>query len=403
MTLTPGTRYALADETKRRLRVTERLRDLFETWGYAAVDVPVLEPYDPAHPAAKSAFKLGGLEGDLLALRADFTPGVAKMVKLHYPELALESTESEAESEVAGTPGRFQYCGRLWRTVVPDIARTREFTEIGLELVGVSNPKADAELVHLAREAVREVGLAPRVEVGNPGFVRCLFDLAEVPEREREVLASAIDRKDVATLGTLLESYHLESELRDALLGVSDLYGPVNSSGMNILKEAKRRAPWAETREEVERLEVILNEFEDDSELLLDLGMARRLSYYTGMTFRAYTFDFGQPLLGGGRYDGALLPYAAGFAVGLERLLNAMPSQRVEVTPLVLSLDDEAARHLRAHGYKVERALLNDMDDLRRYARSRGIPYLLNEAGLEPLTAERPFYDEVRELLEVPA
>lgn len=394
MTLTPGTRYALTEETKRRLEVVQRLRHLFEGWGYGAVDVPVLEPYDPAHPAATSAFKLGGLEGDLLALRADFTPGVAKMVKLHYPELAIRSTESEG----ASTPGRFQYCGRLWRTVVPDIARTREFTEIGLELVGVSNPKADAELVHLAREAVREVGLAPRVEVGNPGFVRCLFDLAEISEGGREVLASAIDRKDVATLRTLLEPYRLQPELRDALLGVADLYGDVS-----ILDEAKRLAPWKETREEVERLEVILNEFEDDSELLLDLGMARRLSYYTGMTFRAYTFDFGQPLLGGGRYDGALLPYAAGFAIGLERFLNAMPSQHVEVAPLVLSLDDEAARHLRAHGYRVERALTANRDDLRLYALSRGIPYLLSEAGLEPLTAERPFHDEVRAVLGVPA
>ena len=386
MTLTPGTRYALTEETQRRLEVTARLRGLFSSWGYGAVDVPVLEPYDPAHPAAESAFKLGGLEGDLLALRADFTPAIARMVKLHYPEVA------------AGMPGRFQYCGRLWRTVVPDIARTREFTEIGTELVGVSNPKADAELIHLAREAVREVGLAPRVEVGNPGFVRCLFDLAEIPDEERGALASTIDRKDVATLRTLLEPHRLHPEVRDALMSAPDLYGEVG-----VLEAAKRLAPWQETRAEIERLEVILNEFEDDRELLLDLGMARRLSYYTGVTFRAYTFDFGQPLLGGGRYDGALLPYAAGFAIGLERLLNATQAQRVEVTPLVLSLDDDASRHLRAHGYRVERALETDLDALRRYARARGTPYLLSEAGLEPLTSERPFYEALQKALGVPA
>ncbi len=386
MTLTPGTRYALTEETQRRLDVTARLRHLFTSWGYAAVDVPVLEPYDPTHPAAESAFKLGGLEGDLLALRADFTPAIARLVKLHYPEVT------------SGMPGRFQYCGRLWRTVVPDIARTREFTEVGVELVGVSSPKADAELVHLAREAVREVGLAPRVEVGNPGFVRRLFDLAEIPPGERDALASAIDRKDVATLRTLLEAHALNPELRAALMGVPDLYGDVS-----ILGEAKRLAPWREMSEELARLEVILSEFEDDSELLLDLGMARRLSYYTGVTFRAYTFDFGQPLLGGGRYDGALLPYAAGFAIGLERLLNAALGDAAKVTPLVLSVDDDASRHLRARGYSVERALVPDMGALRRYARARGIPYLLSASGLEPLTAERPFYEALQGLLEVPA
>ena len=386
MTLTPGTRYALAQETQKRLDVVTRLRDLFTGWGYGAVELPVLEPFDPTHPVADDAFKFSGPTGDLLALRADFTPGVAHMVKLHHPEVAL------------GAPGRFQYCGRLWRTVVPDIARTREFTEIGLELVGVSNARADAELIHLAREAVREVGLAPRVEVGNPGFVRCLFELAEIPNAEREVLASAIDRKDVATLQILLEPYHLASDLKHALLSVPDLYGDVS-----VLVQAKRLAPWAETTEELERLEVILGEFEDDSELLLDLGMARRLSYYTGVTFRAYTFDFGQSLLGGGRYDGALLPYAAGFAIGLERLLSAMSGTKGESGPLVLSLDDEASRRLRAHGYRVERALLTDLDDLRRYARVRGIPYLLSGGGLEPLHSSRPFYEELCALLGVPA
>ena len=404
MTLTPGTRYALTEETQKRLEVTARLRHLFASWGYGAVDVPVLEPYDPAHPASKGAFKLGGLEGDLLALRADFTPAIARMVKLHYPELAVGPDAAEPEVDTpSGTPGRFQYCGRLWRTVVPDIARTREFTEIGLELIGVSNPKADAELVHLAREAVREVGLAPRVEVGNPGFVRCLFELAEIPDDERGALASAIDRKDMATLRTLLEPHPLAPDLRDALLNVPDLYGDVM-----VLQVATRIAPWTETKEEVERLEVILHEFEDDSELLLDLGMARRLSYYTGMTFRAYTFDFGQPLLGGGRYDGVLLPYAAGFAVGLERLLSAVPRSGAsegasKSAPLVLSLDDEASRHLRAHGYRVERALTTNIDDLKRYARARGVAYLLSDAGLDPLTAARPFYEELLGLLEVPA
>lgn len=385
MTPLEGTRYARASESAARVRVTSTLRALFSSWGYENVDVPVLERFDPAHPVAERSFKLTGPEGELLALRADYTFALAKLVRFNYGP------------GDPPRPLRLQYSGQLWRTVVPDIARTREFTQMGLELVGVSGARADAELIHLAREAVRAVGLAPRVEIGNPGFVRELFRLAELPAELRRDAADAIDRKDPATLSALLEPLHLAPDLLRALLGVPDLYGDLRT-----LSAARTLAPWPETAAACDHLEAVLTEFEDSSELLLDLGMARRLSYYTGVTFRAYTFDFGQPLLGGGRYDGALLPLAAGFAIGLERLLSALPEVTGDTPPIAVSLSDDGARRLRGAGYRVERALTADPDALRAYARARGIPYLLAEGGLEPLSPERPLYDQLTALLEPP-
>lgn len=375
-----GTRYAHAAESAARVRTVETLRALFSSWGYEHVDVPVLERFDPHHPVAERSFKLTGPEGELLALRSDYTYALAKLARFNQ-------TDQQG-------PLRLQYSGGLWRTVVPDIARTREFTQVGLELVGVSGARADAELIHLAREAVRAVGLAPRVEVGNPGFVRQLFELAELPPTVQQLAADAIDRKDQATLQGLLEPLGLATELEKALLGVPDLYGDVH-----VLSAARELAPWPETAAACDHLEAVLSEFEDSSELLLDLGMARRLSYYTGVTFRAYTFDFGQPLLGGGRYDGALLPLAAGFAIGLERLLSALPGVFGDAPPLAVSLDDVPARLLRGAGYRVERALTDDIDALRAYAKARGIPYLLLAGGLEPLTSERPLRDQLNALL----
>ena len=381
MTAPPeGTRYAHASESAARVRAVGTLRALFSSWGYEHVAVPVLERFDPRHPVAERSFKLTGPEGELLALRSDYTYALAKLVRFN-------------QAEQQG-PLRLQYSGGLWRTVVPDIARTREFTQVGLELIGVSGVRADAELIHLAREAVRAVGLAPRVEVGNPGFVRQLFKLAELPVAVQNMAADAVDRKDPATLRALLDPLALAPDLEKALLSVPDLYG-----GVRVLDEARRLAPWPETAAACDHLEAVLTEFEDSSELLLDLGMARRLSYYTGVTFRAYTFDFGQPLLGGGRYDGALLPFAAGFAIGLERLLSALPGVTGDAPPIAVSLDDDLARRLRTAGYRVERALTDDVNELRAHARARGIPYLLLEGHLEPLTSERPEFEGLSELL----
>lgn len=370
-----GTRFTLPEEAISKTEVIAKLRQLYHTWGYKLVDVPALEKYDPNHPRAHQSFKFADQDGSVLALRSDFTPALSQLIRANYPD---------------DVPLRLQYCGDVWQGTKPDFNATREFTQIGLELVGVSNARADAELIHLARESLRTVGLNPRVELGNPSFVKTLFDLAEIEETEREKIADAIDRKDQRTLQSLLEPLNLAKDLHHALLNVSDLYGDIH-----ILKEAHSLAPWPETTRELKRLDEIISEFEDSSELLLDLGMARRLSYYTGVTFRAYTFDFGQPLIGGGRYDGALLPFAAGFSLGLERLMRALPKTQSATSTLVLSLEDAPARLLRKAGYSVERTLMTDLDEARLYAQQKGIAFLLTERGLEPLVRNHPLYTEL--------
>jgi ATP phosphoribosyltransferase regulatory subunit len=392
-----GTRYVLPDGAARRAEIVATLRDLYRGWGYDLVEVPALERYDAEHPRQAQSFKLSDRDSGVLALRSDFTPALAQLVRAHYPAVAGG----------ARRPLRWQYAGTVWHAIDPELARTREFTQVGLELIGVSNARADAEIIHLARESVRVVGLRPRLEVGNPGFVRVLLDIAGIPEAGREApgsrdgrvgrdagtdrgsiadrdsIADAIDRKDRRDLFDLLTRAGLDDvpggPMR-ALLAVPDLYG-----GLEVLEHARQVAPWPEAQREIGRLEGVLGEFEDASELMLDLAMARRLSYYTGVTFRAYTPDFGQPLLGGGRYDGALLPAAAGFSIGVERLLRATQVLRpaLEPAPRVVALDDPAARRLRSAGVRVVRALQPDLDGAREEARERRVPFLLVDGRLE--------------------
>ncbi len=372
--LPDGTRYVLPQRAAAREGIVKRLAELYDAWGYQLVEVPVLERYQADHPRASQSFKLSDRDSGVLALRSDFTPALAGLVRLDYPGSAAEG----------GVPLRLRYAGTVWHAIDPELSRTREFTQLGLELIGVSNARADAELIHLARESVRAAGLTPRVEIGNPGFVRALFEVGGVPEEVRPLLAEAIDRKDRAELDRRLTPLELDSDVRDALLEVPDLYGDVS-----VLAAAAEVARWPEVERELRRLAGVLGEFEDDSELLVDLGIARRLSYYTGVTFRAYTFDYGQPLLGGGRYDGALLPFAAGFSIGLERLVEALPPNETASPLLVLSLNDPAARRLRAAGFRVVRALSEDPARARLEAQALGIPYLLSDR-LEPLTADPP-------------
>ncbi len=360
-----GTNYSLVAEAKQRKEIIDKLESLYSSWGYQKIDTPVLELYDAKHPRKEQSFKLTDKDSGVLTLRSDFTPAIAKMVR--------------AELDT-NTPYRFQYSGKVWQAINPDISRTREFTQIGLELINISNARADAELINLAKESVRIIGLKPKIEIGNPGFVRALFSLAKIPATITSKLAKAIDRKDYAGIQILIEPLNLTKDLHQALIKLVDLYG-----NRDILKQAHKIAPWPETKIELDRLDEVLEEFSDSGDFLVDLGIARRLSYYTSMTFRAYTYDFGSPLLGGGRYDGALLPYSAGFSIGLERLLAALPKTKISNKSFVLSLDDKRAEKFRAAGYVVERSLSNNIDSARKTAKSKGIPYLLTLDGLEPI------------------
>lgn len=372
--LPEGTRLSPPELAAAREAALTQLRELYASWGYLPVEVPALEHFDASHPRESQAFKLTDRGSDVLALRSDFTPALARLVATTYPAVA------------AGEPRalRLRYAGTVWHAQHPELAGTREFTQVGIELVGVSNARADAEIIHLARESVRAVGLAPRLEVGNPAYVRALLDAADVPQEHQPALADAIDRKDRSDVLALVDALGLRGAAADAIVRAPDLYGD-----HAVLDEARAAAPSADARRAVDRLEGVLAEFEDASELLLDLGLARRLSYYTGVTFRAYTFDYGQPLLGGGRYDGALLPYAAGFSLGLERLLGAVPNApRQELAPQVLTLDDPAARKLRAAGIAVARAVAAEPAAAELEARAAHIPYLLVGGSLRTVGEE---------------
>ncbi len=377
-----GTNYILPTAYRSRSKLIDILKNLYESWGYEEVDVPVLEHYQPKHPAANKSFKLSDRDSGVLSLRADFTPAIANLVRLHHPNTSQSL--------------RFQYSGKLWQAIAPDMMRTREFTQVGVELIGISNARADAELIHLARESLSSIGLVPRIEIGNPGLVKALFDVADIPLKDHELFAQIIDRKDLGTLLEKLEPLNTSSQVKQALIKLIDLYG-----GIDILKEAQELAIWPETKQAIEHLVTVIEQFEHRGELLINLGMARRLSYYTGVTFRAYTPNFGQPLLGGGRYDGDMLPYAAGFAIGLERVMKALPKEELGNVPLVLASDDITAQILRDQGYKVIRALDQDETSMCTYASQQGIPYVLTKQGLKSLVENPPDLVRLKTLLGV--
>ncbi|WP_412028946.1 ATP phosphoribosyltransferase regulatory subunit [Deinococcus yunweiensis] len=348
-----GTRDVLPPEWAQREALRTQLAATFSTWGYRGVEVPALEYASPAHPQDALAFKLIDSGGQVLALRSEFTTAVGRLARTRFP---------------AGPfPLRLQYAGRLWlRALTSELGRLREFAQSGVELIGVESARADAELLHLADAALRDVRVDARLELGFPGFVDAVLEDAGLHGHAREELHHAIDRKSGADVDLLARRDGLSARVTGTLHALTDLYG-----GPEVLDAAAALAQGTRARTAVTHLREVAAHF--GRPLLFDLGVSRRYDYYTGVTFRAYSPGLNQPVLGGGRYalEGGLP--GAGFAIGLERLARAAAAALPPEPEVVLALDLAGAQTARAAGLHAELAWTDDRAALGVYSRERGI------------------------------
>lgn len=315
---------ALFFESARRRRAAEgRLADRLQQAGYEEMILPILdylEPYEALlTPASRGElYRFIDRDGEQLALRGDFTPMLARLLAPRLASLPL--------------PLRVFYRGDVIRYEEERAGRQRELYQVGAELLGIPGEAAEREVLRLFLEALAPGPSGEREEIQVVlGFAGALDGLllgcgaadpaelaAAVARRERGVVRRACPK--------LLPV--IESGLPDR---PEDL-GP---------EAARRLAGLLALRDELAesfpgaRLTVDLAEFARhglDPLLSVEAGVR---SYYDGIVFRAFAGAAALPVGGGGRYDslfrklGAEVP-AVGFAISLERLLEARNDQSVQ-------------------------------------------------------------------------
>ncbi len=388
--------FRVRDREARGFQAQIPLKDLKTTLDSFKADAGVLYVlrYDEEKGLVDIDAVFTGPRKDFEAFRFTATPLPDKKVR---PEASFRETRVafyDKNSKLAGnaqaiervnTQGRYKYSdleaiARNWGRRLTS-ATAPQAPVASTAQAPANNPpqgQADAEVLELAWEALQLIGFPEaKIEVGLPALVRDLLEATGLPEDQKERLRQAIHRKNSPELEFLLDHYQVHPGLHQALRALPDLYG-----GREVLEEARRLPLSAKAQADLDWLEAVLALL-PEVPLLLDLGRARLLTFYTGLNFQAYTPDFGLPLLGGGRYDGALLPYAAGFALGLERVMEALRLPLSETPPEVLALDQSLARKLRAEGKRVELAWTNNLTVLREYALEKGIRWLARDGKLE--------------------
>jgi ATP phosphoribosyltransferase regulatory subunit len=281
-----------------------------------------------------------------------------------------------------------------------------------VELIGLEKPEAEVEVIAMAIEGLRALGLDRfQIDLGHPDFVRGLLDEVTPDAGRRREVREALARRDASTLARLVETLAPPAPVAEALLALPTLFGReivLERAAAHARTDRARRA--LANLAEVYRL---LGIYGLADSVLLDLGEVRGFDYYSGLYFEAYIAGFGASIAGGGRYDDMLARFgydcpAVGFAFDVARALAIMETQQVTVElpgPDFFIIDftrDKTAalslaRRLRDLGASVARDIISrGLEESVEYARAQRVHRVL-VAGSPRTTADELLVVDLRQ------
>lgn len=391
----PGMIDMTGDSYEQSKRVTRTLGAYFAHRGYGPIDTPIVE--DAELFVRKSGGELSGMlytfddpGGNRVSLRPEFTSSVIR----HYVE----------RSHPLNTPARWYYGGPVFRYHSLGHGGLRQFIQVGAELIGPAGSQADAEVLSIACDALREIGLGRyHIRISDMGLLNRVMDAHGLsPTTKSFVLTHMNDLKgeagsvdDLVVLasemgllrtqegdetigqataeGTGVTRQFLRDLLSDSMSSpagrrtpeqiVGRLLGKLQrvdqpaklAAALALVADlSKIQGPVNETLPKAEYLlrahggaqavAVDLAKLFDEltergiplSNLSLDLAFVPGIAYYTGVVFEISCDSGNEPIRvgSGGRYDGLVKALggdenvpAMGFALGLDRILEALSQQ----------------------------------------------------------------------------
>ena len=413
-----GFRDYLPPEQAARGRIFEKIRKIFELYGFEPLETPVLEYQDI----------LGGKygeEGEQLMYR--FRDHGGREVAMRYDlTVPLARAFAQHENDLPSPFKRYQIAP-VWRAENTQKGRYREFYQCDADVLGADLGISDAECIAMAEAVLKELGVKKFViKVNNRKILNAIMLTAKVPPEKIVLGIRAIDKiekigaKAVAQelenkIG--MEKHEAEGLIRLASTKVPDVGALKDFMSKYILRQPQGKQGF----EELNKVFLALKEL-GVKHAEIDLSLARGLDYYTSTVFEAVITEsmesrrFGS-VAAGGRYDHLLRLFtgkdvpAVGISLGLDRMFGAMEELGLiqksgTVKVLLLNLDEKLEQDylniladLRSAGINSE--LYQKPADIKKqfaYAESKQIPFAVilgenekkrNEVALRDLNARK--------------
>lgn len=345
-------------ETLRR-----QILDTFACWGYQLVIPPFVDYLDSlltgsGHDLNLQTFKLTDpLSGQILGVRADMTPQVARI---------------DVHNLKHDWPTRLCYAGTTLNAIGDGLEKTRSPMQIGAELYGHQGIESDYEVIRLMLEMLAISGIDNvHLDLGHVGIFGSLSKAAGLNSEQEAELFDVLQRKAVAELHELVDSFAISEAHKQALSALAKLNG-----NRSVLTQAQQlfgnQLPDLNTA--LADLSQLADKLQRDFPQLavsFDLGELRGYHYHTGIVFAAFIPSIGREIARGGRYDNighifGRARAATGFSADLRILVNlyrASVSQSRKTIVFAPSVDDAdlsiQIRDLRAQGITVIEHLPN--------------------------------------------
>lgn len=380
-----GVRDIYNKECETKLTLQKKLNTVLHLYGYRDIQTPTFEYYDVfreeiGSTSTQELYKFFDREGNILALRPDITPSVARAA----------ATLFESEE----LPIRLCYAGNTFINHSSYQGRLKENTQLGAELIGLDTIEADAELIAMVVDGLKKVGLTEfQVNIGHVDFIQSLMNAADLNEEETKEIRELITNRNYFGIDELLDGRRVKETVKEAFHILPELAG-----GEEVLEKALLAAPDLTARLAVTRLQHIYNLLKlygAEEHVTFDLSMIGSYGYYTGIIFRAYTYGTGDAVVRGGRYDHLLEKFgkstpSIGFAIILDELMSALSRQRISVDTIHQNLivyteatEEEAislACSFRNKGRCIEllkREIEEEREPYEEYAKRAGISAML--------------------------
>ena len=321
-----GVRDIYGEEFERKLKIENLLHEKILSYGYHDIQTPSFEFFDVfsneiGTTPSKELYKFFDKEGHTLVLRPDFTPSIARCAAKYFLDENI--------------PIRFSYSGNAFSNTLQLQGKLKETTQMGIELIGDDSVYADAEIISVVIESLKNAGLNDfQISVGNVEYFKGLCsELGFSDEMELKV-RDYISSKNFFGAQEYLINEQVSVEVRESLLRTEDFIGSVD-----ILKDAKKIIHNERSINAIDRLfrlYSVLELYGIEKYVSFDLGMLSKYKYYTGMIFKGYTYGVGDVIVKGGRYDNLLNQFgksapAVGFVIMIDDLMQALSRQKITI------------------------------------------------------------------------
>ena len=327
ITLPEGVRDILQGEAEGISKAEAAILSVMRGYGFERVVTPLIEYVDVLSLGLGEELKNKVLKfidpttGDVMAIRPDITPQIARMAatRLRGAELPL----------------RLCYNESVLRYAEEGPGKSTEILQTGAEYISKeASVDIDALMIIMAIESLIDAGVKDfKIDIGDVSFVKSILKSLALNDDERKAIKKLLIKKDNAGLKELLSSLgdKIDEKELSLVTALTDLYGDIDvlKRGRALLKDLKGIDEAATASlDYIEEVTEVISQKGYGERITIDLGEVRGFDYYTGIIFEGFSPNLSDAIVGGGRYDNLMERYglkaaSTGFAFDTGAVVKA--------------------------------------------------------------------------------